>query len=469
MAEGIVSGRYEDFASLKRATRTWPRDQRTGYALSSAFQLLRRVNWGIFSSLSPERYPRLWSELVLGDDQYDFAGDLKRNMSLPNIFVGMLDLHGYTSFCRENRKNLSRLELLDRMIQDGVSAIAASVGVISRRSRGDEILLIGASAGDVLEAALLCSEYFGDGAFVDPDIPEPPPLVPELPVRDPYLPRFTFAGGIAGGQGFTDLVVTRDGDLSGDAVNAAARLQARASRISSTGTRILVTNHVYRSLLSEREKGTVPYRLLPQIDFVDAGKVEFKGLRVSVYDTILATRDAKRLSYSGALEDLYGSIDAGLWKSRVFDDATRLLFLLATAQVPPQPPERLLRIKAARDAFSRDHYEVAFEAFSSSLDAYTAGGEVDELALSYLKAVRENYGSVMDAFAAALDVELETGLSTVLNAADRERFSSLQKNHDLYVKVRSAARMRVRNRRALWFRSADSLAPELGVRIESMK
>ncbi len=147
-------------------------------------------------------------------------------MSIPDIYLGLLDIHGYTRYCQEKKRNMSMVDLLDRMIYEDVKAICSETGVVSKRAQGDEILILGASASDVLKSTLQIIDYFNtQGRSFKNTI-----LSKKLPGT--VLPKFQISAGIAGGQKFTPLVITRNGDISGDIVNTAARLQAKANRVS---------------------------------------------------------------------------------------------------------------------------------------------------------------------------------------------------------------------------------------------
>ena len=89
------------------------------------------------------------------DRKYHFAGDIKRMATIPDVYMAILDIHGYTRFCQKHRHNMSMLELLDRVIQQELPKIAAKYGVIIRRARGDEILLLGGSACELFEVVYL--------------------------------------------------------------------------------------------------------------------------------------------------------------------------------------------------------------------------------------------------------------------------------------------------------------------------
>ena len=320
--EKVLDREFTTFEALRTYASVLPNGPRTNLILKKTFDLQRKLYWGFFRDVTPDSHPKVWNAVVLPDSQFAFAGDLKRYMSIPDIYIGMVDIHGYTKYCRENRHNLSMLDLLDRMIQEDIPEIAAKEGVVSRRTQGDMILLLGASASDMLRTVLLIVDYFSKRRRIADDV---------KPAGRPgsgfILPEFMISAGIAGGQKYTPLIITKDGDLSGDIINTAARLQARAGKISPERNKILVTNHVYQRIQSCDEKGD--RGLISKVDFFNTGTIEFKGISLSVYDVVFLSTEAYRLSYRDLMEELYDALDKSMWKSKVFVDTLRVAARIA--------------------------------------------------------------------------------------------------------------------------------------------
>ena len=128
--------------------------------IERCFQLIKDLNWGFFRELDRSELTRLWKELVIPHSRYPAAGDLKRSMSISNIYVAMLDIHGYTRFCQESKGNLSRLRKLDEFLHEGIRGIARSHRALANRERGDEIVVIASSATDCIETALAIINAF---------------------------------------------------------------------------------------------------------------------------------------------------------------------------------------------------------------------------------------------------------------------------------------------------------------------
>lgn len=235
----------------------------------------------------------------------------------------------------------------------------------------------------------------------------------------------------------------------------------------------MVTGHVRRKLAAELDsrEERERRRLLATVEFVDAGKVEFKGVTVSVFDAVFTDGpDKRRLEYRHAQEKLYQSIESGLWKGRVFEDAVLLAELMGAAEGEPIAAQLLVRARGAVRSFNDAFYEEAFAEFGLMVDALAAREGIDYLALEYLRGVRDCYGRILESFAEALDAEAEASMPSLFSSEkDIANYRLLRQHYDSFAKVRDAARLRVRNRKAFWFRAADREAPGLSVRVGEPK
>ncbi|MFZ4617097.1 MAG: hypothetical protein ACOYM2_12995, partial [Rectinemataceae bacterium] len=120
LMDRVIAGELRTFSELKAQARGLVGSPLGRIILRKVFGLQRRLYWGFFRDLDPERFKSVWGQVIMQDPDYDFAGDLKGYMSIPDIYIGLLDIHGYTRFCHENRKNMSMLDRLDRMIHEDV-------------------------------------------------------------------------------------------------------------------------------------------------------------------------------------------------------------------------------------------------------------------------------------------------------------------------------------------------------------
>jgi len=466
LTDKVTSGELASFESLKRYVSVLPRGQRLEAMLRRAFFLQRRLYWGFFKDVSPESYPSVWEQVVVPDRDYPFAGDLKRYMSIQNVYLCMVDIHGYTKYCHDQRHNMSMLDLLDRMLQVDIPRIAAESGVVSKRARGDELLLLGSSATSVLDAVLRIVKYLSKRRRLSDGCPG-------KPGEGFVLPEFFVSAGIAGGQSYTSLVITRDGDLSGDLVNTAARLQARANAIAPDRNKILLTSHVYQRL---KGAGVSIQQVdgINKVDFFNTGAIEFKGISLTVYDTVFLDTEGYRLGYREAMENLYVAIDKGMWKSSIFETAATL----AEAIIDNLPGgekggasrrSMLDDLKAATDSFGVERYEKAVASFGELVRKLEALPGMDGLALEYLRGVHDNYTALVDAFTARLDRDIDEHLDTVFGQKELERFRLYRQHHALYGELREQTRLQARSRKVIWFREADRISPELSVRIMARK
>ncbi|MGO8694425.1 MAG: hypothetical protein ACLQMF_12230 [Rectinemataceae bacterium] len=468
----ILSGELTTFEALRAYAAPLPDDRRTEAILKRAFDLQKKLYWGFFKGIDAATFPRVWSEVVLPDRKYRFAGDLKRLMSIPDIYMGLLDIHGYTRFCHRHRANLSMLDMLDAMMQEVVPRIAAKVGVVSRRAHGDEILLLGPSAPDLLEATLLIMDYFSSRRRLSEDLQH------SRGKFDVILPGFQLSAGIAGGQKYTPLIITKDGDISGDIVNTAARLQARAGRISPDRNKILITSHVYQRLRAQTEGKSRSFK--EKVDFFNTGTVEFKGLSLAVYDIVFLPAESYRMTYRETMEELYESIDRGLWKSKVFEDTIKLMTRIAT-NIPEvggheRPTARdmsrgglVARAKTTLDHFLGERFEKAIAAMGELVEDMGSMPGMDELALEYLGGIHRNYLTILRSFVENLDREVDEHPDAIYGPTEKQTFLTLRKHYSMFDGVREAARLRVHNRKAVWYRVAEYSAPSLEIRIQSKK
>lgn len=470
LEDKILSGELRTFQTLKAYAAVLIGSQRGKAILKRAFELQRRLHWGFFRELQPESFPSLWNQVVIADPDFEFAGDLKGYMSIPDIYVGLLDIHGYTKFCRENRNNMSRLDLLDRMIHEEVRNMAARNGVLSRRARGDEILMLGASAADVAETALALMDHFSKPRRVSGG-------EGKGQSNDMLLPPFQLSAGIAGGQKYTPLVVTREGDLSGDIVNTAARLQARATRLSPHRNRMLLTSHVMQRLAGVNGQ---KHAHLADAKYLNTGSVDFKGTSLLVYDAVFVKTESWRLELQGPLEELYSSLEKGLWRSKVFEDAMALIGKIAHGMAVFAIPRKgggpdidarefLEMARKVSDHFAVERFEEAVLSFAELVGLLSLLDGVDEVAVEYLKGIAEGYAAIRDAFAAKIDAEIIANPDAVLGPTGKASFETLKKNAELYERFLAKARLAVRSRKSSWFNVADETAPANGVRIESRK
>jgi class 3 adenylate cyclase len=474
LSDKIVKGELVTFNTLRAYCAPLPDTPRTEAILRKAFELQRRLYWGFFRDISPVTHPKVWSKVVVPDRKYRFAGDIKRMATIPDVYMAIIDIHGYTRFCQKNRHNMSMLDLLDRVLQKDLPSIAAKYGVVSRRASGDEILLLGGSAAELFEVVFLASRRLAkDGSAKD--------KAAEASEATDALPSFQISAGVAGGAKYAQLVITRDGDLSGSIVNTAARLQSRANRISPDRTKILLTSVTFQKL--KTQPPSAHYEFLKAVDFFDTGMVEFKGINVPVFDTVFLASEANRLEYRDRMGALYDSIGQGLWSSHIFADALNLMARIVTSSSGSLVDEAtglpidagdsisvIQRIKKAQGYFVAERYELAIKEYSELADVFCRAAGRDPIVVEYLTNVRDNYREIIEGFTARLDREIDEHLEAIfLSPTDRANFRTLEKHYAMFGSVRDAARFKVPDRRNLWNKCIEEASKKLGVNIQSKK
>jgi hypothetical protein len=302
---------------------------------------------------------------------------------------------------------------------------------------------------------------------------------PHSPAFDVVLPEFQISAGIAGGQKYTPLVITMDGDLSGDIVNTAARLQARANKISPNFNRILITIHVYQKLKNIEDSEETKH--LKSIDYFNSGTVEFKGVKIPVYDTVFLNKDAYRLAYRDSMEGLYEALDGGMWKAKIFeqclDVAARVVTHLPKIALKNKnifqertidKTKLLERIKNTLELFRGEKYEKAVGGLGAIVQDFAQIEDMDELALEYLQEIYKNYKTLVAQFIENLDKEVTQNLDQIYTPKEKENYSILLKHYETFPKVQDAARQRLRSRKSLWYKLAES-SKTLEVKIQSKK
>ena len=172
------------------------------------------------------------------------------------------------------------------------------------RSEGDMIILVAAGARSITRAAVNITDYFSRRRII-----KHKKLLESQVVNKIILPDMTVSGGIAGGKTFTPMVITRNGDISGDIINTAARLQSFANLLDPRKTRILMTNHVVYQLKKNQTRRKDD--LLGAVSYFNLGRLQFKGMELNVYEILFRKSQKEQLAYQKTLLRLYSSPGEG--------------------------------------------------------------------------------------------------------------------------------------------------------------
>jgi hypothetical protein len=459
----VISREITAFSVLTEFAAPVIRNPQTHPVILKVFELIKRLNWGFFAGISPATHSRLWRELVIPDKKFPDTGDLKRTLSISNLYVGILDIHGYTKFCQDSRKNLSMLHTLDRTINHEIRRITTRCQAVSQRERGDEIVLVAASATDALTAALAIIDYFGKTNVVND---------PRIDVRRAgdavILPVFKLSAGITGGNTTSPLIITEQGSLSGFLLNAGARLQARANELSPTESRVMITKQVQMNYL--KENSLEPGHLFESdaVYFLDTGIVEFKGVLLPTCEAVFKAEDRYKERFSEELTRLLTSIKENHWEQKIYVDLMDLLtqavrVMPAFQASPPRPIHGMLTVTnisfqqlckvGIRTYVNDEDYAYAVSLLHDFVDMVEMVPRFDRLILDYTRGIAEKYDLLLKSFEAAIDKEIDEKASLIFSGDHLKTYMAARNGTAIYEKLRLIGRKSpaLTKKKTLWY------------------
>ena len=457
--EKVAAKEVTTFSGLKELIAPVLKDKWTHPVIMRVFQLLKRLNWGFFSAICPNTHRKLWKEMVIADRDFPEAGDLKKTLQISNLYVAMLDIHGYTKFCMESRKNLSMMHTLDWAIENEIKRISTQCGVISQRERGDEMVVVAASATDALMATLCIIDYFGKTNVVgDPAIPT------KRAGNAEALPVFKITGGITGGNTQSPLIITERGNLAGFLLNSGARLQTRANELSPKESRVMIAKQVMMNY--EKENASSKCILGDSIYFFDTGHIEFKGVMIPTCEVVFDKNERYKEKFAEDMTRLFGSIRDNLWELRIYQDLMELLTRAAQTMpkftvTPKQPVNGMQTItndsyilicRQAMKAYcvNEDYYR-GVEFLNQLIDISENIPAFDRLVLDYLKGITEKYQLLLNAFETHIDKEVDEKAAVIFG--DHFKTWAAAKNGvQIYEKMRGIGRKskEITKKKNLW-------------------
>jgi class 3 adenylate cyclase len=473
----IVRHEITTFAELLQYTESIPPSKKKEYALRNAFILVQKLNWGFFSDLSPDEYPKLWRELIIQDQNYLFAGNLKRNMTITNVYVSFIDIHGYTAFCIKSGNNTSMLQLLDEFIEKDIKKISRENHVISRRARGDEIILVGISALDIVKATIAIADYFSRRRIIKSDA-----LLRDRSDRTVILPDMSISAGIAGGKKYTPLIITSLGDLSGTVVNTAARLQAQANRISSNSNRILITQHISVNFLVEAKKAEDPLLKKNLINFFYVGSVSFKGVNLTLFEIIIDPKEKFRMNYQNQMIRLIESLKKNIWTDQVFINLIDLIcqcvkhvhhFEIHLVENVDGSLSlnngTLIRLaqKASGQYLSTKEYSQALDTLERTIDFLSQVPGIDYFVLIYARNVLDKLLFLKERYQQDLNTLIDKEANQFFSPDERKRFNEgkAQAAHFDTLHNKIAKRIPVETRKILWAKTVQTNQEDLSINL----
>jgi hypothetical protein len=463
LSEKIVSGEVSSFSALKERILPVVKDPRVQAAAARAFELIKKLYWGFFAGMGFRSHRRLWKELVIPDQHFPEAGDLKPTLQISNLYIAMLDIHGYTKFCMDSRKNLSMMHTLDHAMSAEVSRIATSCQAVSQRERGDEMVVVAASATDALTVTLAIMDYFGKTSYVgDPAIPTKRQGSAES------LPLFKCSAGITGGNTQSPLIITERGSLAGFLLNSGARLQTRANELSSTENRIMVSKQVQMNFIKENQSIRSAIAKNDAIYFLDTGQIEFKGVMIPTCEVVFKPEERYKEQFSEELARLFGSTKESLWEQRIYTDMMDLLSKIASTMpqftITPQEPIRgmisinndsfLQLCRLAVKAYTQDEdYPLAVSYLKQFIELVETIPAFDRLILDYLKGIAAKYESLLPAYRESVEKEIEDRANHIFNEQYLKAYQAAKNGAAIYEKLKDMGRKSpvLTRKKVLWF------------------
>jgi hypothetical protein len=444
----VIHRKITTFAKLKEETSHILSDKRTQSAVMRLFNLIRQLNWGLFADMERTVHTKLWKEMIIQDKHFPDAGDIKRTLTISNLFVCMLDIHGYTKFCQDSKKNVSMLHTLDRTINTEIKQIAANCGCVCQRERGDEIVVVAASAADAITVTLAIMDYFAGTKVI-----QNPAIAVRRQGESAALPAFKLSAGISGGNTSVPLIITQQGNLSGFLLNTGARLQSRANTLSPKESRIMITRQV--AIKFDKENTSFPNPIHKHVFFFDTGSIEFKGVLLPTCEVLFNPKDRYKKSYEEEQKKLFDSIRNNLWENRIYVDMMNMLSKISTL-IPPftlnlKTPlhgfesvtndtlDQLCRL-GVRTYVQNENYTFSVGLLHDLITLIEKIPFIDKMVLDYLEGITERYTMVLDGYHKIVEERIQQQAEHIFPGENYKRFLTAKNNAGIYDKYLLTAR-----------------------------
>ena len=463
LGEKVLSKEVVKFAQLRELCQPILKSQRTHPVIMKVFDLMKKLNWGFFAEMEKDTHLRLWKELVIPDSKFPDAGDLKDTLQISNLYIAMLDIHGYTQFCMDSRKNLSMMHTLDYAMNTGARRISTACQALSQRERGDEVVIVAASATDALTVTLAILDFFGKTNFVnDPKIPT------KREGNVDALPVFKISAGITGGNTQSPLIITEKGNLSGFLLNSGARLQTRANELSGKESRIMIAKQVYMNYMKENEANKSTIFKNNTIYFLDTGQIEFKGVQIPSCEAVFKPEDMYKEKFAEDMIQLFNSINQNLWEQKIFQDMINLLSKTSSVMskftvVPPNPINGMQTItnesfqqlcRMALKAYNQDEdYAAAVGLLKTFVSLIEEIPKFDRLILDYLRGVTDKYDQLLSAYLENIDKEIDNRAQAIFQGNLYKAWQAAKNAVTVFEKLKAMGRKsnEIPKKKALWY------------------
>ncbi len=459
--EDIVNGKIRKFDELLTELKKCKLDKNDfGKGLRTGNTLMKKLYWGSFSDLNYKEYPNLWKQIVVPHRQYRTAGDLKESMTISNLFIGMMDIHGYTAFCQESKKNVTKLHQLDTFLSVTVGGIAKRNGCIGNRERGDEIVLVGGSAGDILRATFEIIQIFAKEIFFkSSDSYKPTEDFSYL------LPSFSISAGLSGGNMNTPMIITRTGEISGFLLNTAARLQVRANKMASKETKVLITKQL-KTALEREAKATASSNLNEVLEYFDYGNIAFKGTSIANMEILFKESDKYKKQLQEPLDNLLSSLRQNFWREKIFLDLIDLIS--KTALIAPPFNESVeidddnmiitnewisRKTTVAKNLFSlQEDFVGAIEQLDILYQTVCKLVYFEPIVVEYTGEILERYHRMSKLFSQKMQTQIEQNKTLIFTPQELKIYNYLEKNVSFLPRLKDKARKspHISNKRGIW-------------------
>ena len=469
LSQKIVCGEIDNFGEIIEMLYQLPRDKRIRWLYPKLFFLIRSIYWGFLKDLDKNQFPEMWKTFVIEDPEFPGVGKLKRNSKILSLFCAMLDIHGYTAFCQKAGRNLSMLHLLDNCIQEDILGIARKNGIICQRSRGDEIVLLGADASALLFTVMGIVDYFGRRKVIQNKAFQNTRMGNKI-----ILPDMKVSVGISGGTKYTPLVITVNGDLSGHLINSAARLQSHANNLAPKDTKILLMSQVFGKLKKEIDLSKDVRDKLSGIYFRNTGLVELKGTQLTVVDVIVRKEEMYKQAMEKRFEDLNLALKNSEWENRIFEIALDLVKIAVTnmnnfsVSLPSNEVVKnrdlfALCSKALGEFNNNNQIHNALDKLDDICNIVQHIPDFDHLLIKYLQDVLQGYRHLKTFYMEELETILNERAESLLPSHMRAIYNKAAKEAETYRKLRELAleHPKIGNRKAIWLKVVRDKKSEL--------
>lgn len=459
--EDIVNGKIRKFDDLLTELKKCKFDKNDlNRGLRTGNTLMKKLYWGSFSDLNYKEYPNLWKQIVVPHRQYRTAGDLKESMTISNLFISMMDIHGYTAFCQESKKNVTKLHQLDDFLTVTVGGIAKRNGCVGNRERGDEIVLVGGSASDILRATFEIIQIFAKEIFFkSSDSYQPTEDFSYL------LPSFSISAGVSGGNINTPMIITKTGEISGFLLNTAARLQVRANKMASKETKVLITKQL-KTALEREAKASASTNLNEVLQYFDYGSIAFKGTSIANMEILFKEEDKYKTQLQNPLDNLLSSLRQNFWREKIFLDLIDLISTTALTSPPFHEDIEMdedtmvisnewisRKTTVTRNLFLlQEDYVGAIEQLELIYKIICKLSYFEPIVVEYTGEILKRYNRMSNLFKETMQEQIEQNKSFIFSPQELKIYNYLEKNASFLPRLKDKARKssHVANKRGLW-------------------